>query len=149
MRADVSRQVRGGCDVQRVEHRRQAAHLYCSLVGTAEDLLYLTQGITYAELTERLRQRFGTREQHEKFRLELKFRSKKSTESLQHLAGVEQKLTRLANQSADVATRGILARDGFIDALDDRQLQIDIRRQNPTLLDTALTLAMKLDVLTR
>ena len=125
------------------------AHLYCSLVGPAEDLLCSTQGITYAELTERLRQRYGTREQHEKFRLELKFRWKKPTESLQELADAVEKLTRMAYPSADAATRGILARDGFIDALDDRQLQIDIRRQNPTSLDTALTLAMKLDILNR
>ena len=98
------------------------AHLYCSLVGPAEDLLCSTQGITYAELTERLRQRYGTREQHEKFRLELKFRRKKPTESLQELAGAVEKLNRLAYPSADASTRGILAHDGFIDALDDRQL---------------------------
>ena len=55
------------------------AHLYCSLVGPAEDRLCSTQATTYAELTERLRQRYGTREQQEKFRLELKFRRKKPT----------------------------------------------------------------------
>lgn len=60
-----------------------------------------------------------------------------------------EKLTILAYPSADAATKSILERDGFIDALDDRQLQIDIRRQNPTSRDTALTLAMKLDVLNR
>jgi len=76
--------------------------------GPAEDLLCSTQGITYAELTERLRQRYGTREQHEKFRLELKFRRKKSTESLQELAGAVEKLTRLAYPSADAATKSIL-----------------------------------------
>ena len=125
------------------------AHLYCSLTGPAEDLLFSTKGISYAELKERLRQRYGTREQQEKFRLELKFKRKKSAESLQELAGAVEKLTRLAYPTADVSTRDVLARDGFIDALDDRQLQIDIRRQNPASLDAALTLAMKLDVLNR
>jgi len=71
-------------------------HLYCSLTGPAEDLLFSTKGITYAELTERLRQRYGTRQQQEKFRLELKFKRKKSTESLQELDGAVEKLTRLA-----------------------------------------------------
>jgi len=65
------------------------------------------------------------------------------------LAGADGKLTQLAYPSEDVAKRDILARDGSVDALGDRQLQIDIRRQNPTSLDAALTLAMKLDVLNR
>jgi len=98
---------------------------------------------------ERLRLRYTTSEQTEKHRLELRYRRKESTETLQQLAGAVEKLTQLAYPSADIATRDILTRDGFIDALDDRHLQIDIRRQNPRSLDAALTLAMELDVLNR
>ena len=89
---------------------------------------------TYAELTERLRQRYGTRDQQEKFRLELRFRQKKPTESLQELASAVEKLTRLAYPFTDTATRSILARDGFIDALEDHQLRSNIRQQDPTTL---------------
>ena len=125
------------------------SHLYCSLVGPAEDLLYSSEAATYEELTERLRQRYGTREQQEKFRLELKFRRRKSVESLQELASQVEKLTKLAYPSTDAATRSILARDAFIDALDNRKLQREVRGKDPASLDSALTLAMKSEVLDR
>jgi len=125
------------------------SHLYCSLVGPAEDLLYSSEAATYEELTERLRQRYGTREQQEKFRLELKFRRRKSVESLQELASQVEKLTKLAYPSTDAATRSILARDAFIDALDNRKLQREVRGKDPASLDAALTLAMKSEVLDR
>jgi len=119
---------------------------HACLVGPAEDLFYSIRGITYKQLAEKLRLRYETSEQTEKYRLELRYRRK---ETLQQLAGAVEKLTQLAYPSADIATRNILARDGFIDALDDRHLQIDIRRQNPTSLYAALTMAMELDVLNR
>jgi len=122
------------------------AHLRSCLVAPAEDLLCSIRGITYEHLVEKLRLRYGTSEQTEKYRLDLRYRRKESTETLQQLAGAVEKLTQLAYPSADIAARDILVRDGFIDALDDRHLQIDIRRQNPRSLDAALTRAMELDV---
>jgi len=108
------------------------------------------KGITYQQLVDKLRHRYGTTEQHEKFRLELKFRRKKFSETLQELPGAVEKLAQLAFQAADMSTRhAALARDGFTDALDDRQLQSDIRRQSPVSLDAALALAMKLDVVNK
>lgn len=67
-----------------------------------------------------LLQTYGISELIEKFRLELRYRRKKSMETLQVLTGAVEKLTQLAYPSADVSIRDILAKDGFIDAMDCR-----------------------------
>jgi len=115
----------------------KAAHLPMCLVGPAENLLWNAMEDTYDELVVKLRRRYGTREQQEKFRLELKYRKRKSSETLQELAIVVEKLTKLAYPEANSAMIDALARDAFIDALDDSGLQLRVRENVPPSLDAA------------
>ena len=79
---------------------KQAAHLKTSLSGGAGLLLCEIQDATYEDITEKLRRRYGSREQQEKFRTELKYRRRKVGESLQELAQDVERITVLAYPAA-------------------------------------------------
>lgn len=55
----------------------KAAHLKTALIGGAGLLLWEMQEATYEPIVEKLRQRYGYREQQEMFRTELKYRRRK------------------------------------------------------------------------
>ena len=61
----------------------KAAHLRASLTGPAGLLLWESQTLTYEQLVEKLRRRYGSREQQEKFRVELRYRRRQPNETLQ------------------------------------------------------------------
>jgi len=126
-----------------------SAHLKTCLVGAAEHLVWNAEEDTYEDMKQKLRYRFGAEEQQEKFRLELRYRRRKTTETLQELATGVEKLVQHAYPDGDPGLLDILARGGFIDALDDEKLQKEVRRQRPTSLRLALTEAMRLEVLER
>ena len=127
----------------------KSAHLKTCLVGAAEHLVWNAEEDTYEDMKQKLRYRFVAEEQQEKFRLELRYRRRKTTETLQELATGVEKLVQLAYPGDDPGLLDILARDSFIDALDDEKLQKEVRRQRPTPLRLALTEAMRLEVLER
>ena len=119
-----------------------SAHLKTCLVGAAEHLVWNAEEDTYEDMKQKLRYRFGAEEQQEKFRLELRYRRRKTTETLQELATGVEKLVQLAYPGGDTGLLDILARDGFIDALDDQKRQKEVHRQRPTSLRLALTEAI-------
>ena len=49
-------------------------HLKASLTGSATYLLTESRGLTYEDMKEKLRRRYSTREQQERFKVELKIR---------------------------------------------------------------------------
>jgi len=55
----------------------KAAHLRASLTGPAGLLLWESEDFSYDQLPEKLRRRYGSREQQEKFRVELRYRKRK------------------------------------------------------------------------
>ena len=61
-------------------------HLKASLTGTATYLLTESRGLTYEDMKEKLRRRYSTREQQERFKVELKTRRRRPEESLQDLS---------------------------------------------------------------
>jgi len=73
------------------------------------------QDATYEDIAEKLRRRYGSREQQEKFRTELKFRRRKAGESLQEHAQDVERITVLAYPAADATMRDVLGKDAFID----------------------------------
>ena len=125
----------------------KVAYLKTSLVGGADALLWQTEDTTYQELVDKLRSRYGTREQHEKFRVELRCRKRKQGEGLQELAQDIERLTTLAYPTAMPDMKDILARDAFIEALNDDSLMFKIREREPTSLREALVTCMKLETL--
>lgn len=66
----------------------KAAHLKCCLTGVAGQLLWDTgrpDALTYSELREKLRRRFGSDDQQEKFQAELRARRRRKGETLAEL----------------------------------------------------------------
>ena len=74
----------------------QVAHLRWSLSGMAAQLLWGTEEMTYDQLLEKLRNRFGGKGMEEKFQNELRCRRRARGESLQELAQDIQRLMALA-----------------------------------------------------
>ena len=75
----------------------KVAHLRWSLSGTAAQLLWGTEDLTYAELTEKLRGRFGGKGMEEKYQTELRCRRRARGESLRELSQDVQRLMALAD----------------------------------------------------
>ena len=102
---------------------------------------------SYEDIAEKLRIRYGSREQQEKFRTGLKFRRRKPGESLQELAQDVERITVLAYPAADAPMRDVLGKDAFIDSLNSPGLECNVREREPSTFGAAVTTAMKLEVL--
>jgi len=74
----------------------KVAHLRWSLAGTAAQLLWGTEHLTYAELLDKLRSRFGGRGMEEKYQNELRCRHRARGESLREFSQDIQRLMALA-----------------------------------------------------
>ena len=127
----------------------KAAHLKTCLTGAAAYLVWNSEVKSYEEMKLKLRHRFGTAGRQEKFRLELKYRRRKPSETLQELASEVERLIQLSCPNKDPGLLDMLVLDCFIDALDDKKLQNMVRMKEPTTLRQALTQAMRLEVLER
>ena len=68
------------------------------------------QEATYEQIVEKLRQRYGYREQQEKFRTELKYRRRKPGETQQELAQSVERITTLAYPAANTTMRDLLSK---------------------------------------
>ena len=94
----------------------KAAHLKSALTGNAANLLQGNTRAIYAEVVGLLQRRYGNREQHEKFKLELKYRRRRPAEDIQSLAQEVESLVNRACPHAPVGMRETLSTDYFIDA---------------------------------
>ena len=98
----------------------------------------------YDLLVKALEERFAPPNQTELYRVQLRERRQKATESLPELG---QAIRRLANQAYPTApgdVREILAKDQFIDALQSQDMRIKIKQARPTSLNSAVQLAVEL-----
>jgi hypothetical protein len=111
--------------------RDKAAHLGAALTGSAGLILWGLDDPSYEELVSRLSRRYGSKEQHEKFRHELRSRRRKKDEGLQELAQDIERLAALAYPSDPQVTRDRLGTDAFIESLMDPELICKIREKEP------------------
>ena len=126
----------------------KAAHLRNSLTGNATQLLRDSATSTYKELLEKLERRYGTQLQQEKFRTELRCRRRKKDEPVAELAEAVRNLMMLAypgDQNSTMAT--VMARDSFLTALNDPDLEEEVRRWEPKNLDEACRIAKRMEVI--
>jgi len=118
------------------------------LSGQAAEVLW-TAGAessdTYEKLLSLLRNRFGSDGQAEKFRAELRTRRRRPGESLRALFHDVRRLIALAYPGPMNTTTEIVARDAFIDALDNRQLSLRVREKEPITLEEALRVAIRFE----
>jgi len=101
------------------------------------------------ELTGTLKTRYGGASLADKNRIELRNRRWSQGESLKTLHIDVRQLAALAFPDMDRKTREVISCDYFIDALADPELALKIRERQPADLDSALCIALQLEVWTR
>ncbi|XP_076033024.1 uncharacterized protein LOC143020485, partial [Oratosquilla oratoria] len=140
------------CDVVAARHswsqEEKAFQLVSVLKGQALEVLeHLTpaQLRCYDSVAGALRRRFGRRRQPEVFRAQLKTRRRGKDEALPLLAQDVEALVRGAYPMATEDTVDMLAKDCFVDALHDRQLQIHVKQAAPKNVREALARAAEFE----
>ena len=98
------------------------------------------------KLTKTLKERYGGTNQADKFRIEVRHRRRKNGETLQSLHSDIRRLAALTFPELDHKARESIAYDYFIDALDDSDFALKVRKRSPTDLDSALRIALQLEV---
>jgi len=128
--------------------RDKVAYLRWSLTGPAAQLLWdggFSDNLTYDELSQKVRQRFGSAGQEERYQGELRARKRKRGEQLQILYQDIRRLMSLAYPGETSRFSELIAKDAFLSALDDSHLELMCREHEPKDLDTALRIAMRLE----
>src|SRR5208282_6729104 len=105
-----------------------------SLTGNAANVLWdtpTTKTDTKQKLMDILATRFGNSGMAEKFRCELRTRRRRANEPLQALHQDVQRLASLAFQGPWNEAVDVIARDAFIDALNEDEFSAKIREREP------------------
>lgn len=121
-------------------------HLKASLTGQAGEVLWqLTSETTEEQLTQLLKNRFGSGHQTERFRAELQSRRRKQGESVQSVYNDIRRLLALSfpGQTGEVCE--ILGRDAFLNSLADPVLRTRVLDQSPKTLDEALAVVSRME----
>jgi len=100
--------------------------------------------VTYEQLVERLRQRYGAEGQAETFRAQLYYRRQRADESLGDLLHDIRRLVVLAYPVPSNETTEIVAKDAFLEAIRDRELSLKVREREPKTIDEAYRTALRL-----
>jgi len=96
-----------------------------------------------------LKRRFVGKAQADKYRIEIRNRRRKTEQSLQSLHVDIRKLAALAFPSLDHETRETISCDYFLDALADPVFALKVRERHPEDLDSALRIALQLEIWTK
>ena len=121
-------------------------YLRWSLTGNAAQTLWGTEDMTFKQLVTRLRSRFGSLDMEEKYQAEIQCRRRKTNETLRELAQDIRRLMMLAYPGDRSAMAERMAKEHFICALDDPELELKVREKEPQTLDSALKSAQRLEV---
>ena len=126
------------------DEEEKLAYLRTSLTGTAVQLLWDADDITYDQLVKKLRDRFGAGGLEQRYRTELRCRRRQEGESIRELA---QDIRRLMSQAypgeADSRLGQHIAMDAFITALVDPEMQVKIRDKELDTLEEAVKAALR------
>jgi hypothetical protein len=121
--------------------RLKAQYLSVSLRGPASQVLRALpteKRKTYKDIVIALERRFNPENQTELYRAQLRNRQRKTQESLPELAQDIRRLVMLAYPNASMEMQDVLAKDYFIDALDDKDLRWRIYQIKAKTLDEAV-----------
>jgi hypothetical protein len=98
----------------------------------------------------KLKARFEAVDHRERFACQLRTLKRQPNQSLQNLYNEVRKLMALAYpRSADSELSEIIARDAFLSALGDRELEIKVRDREPGDLDSAFKAAVRIEAYLR
>ena len=127
---------------------QKVAQLQCCLVGKASQVLWdtdMSEVTSYKQLSNKLKARFSSSSQRERFVEELRCRRRRQGESLSDLHADIRRLFALAYAAKvmDTDISEAIARDYFINSLDDPDLEIRVKERDPVSLDDALKAAIR------
>ena len=125
-----------------------AAHLVASLRGPAQGILGDMEGWQigdYYSLVQTLERRFGSTDQTELYRTQMRARERKKGESLPEMAQAYRRLTKQAYPEMGWEFRDSLAKEHFIDALESADTRWKVFQSRPANLDQACQLAVQLE----
>ena len=128
-----------------LEHRK-ALELATSLRGQALSVftdLDTGDRQNYSKLVRALTDKFEPENQHELFRAQMKSKVRKPNEELTKLAQDIRRMTCKAYPTASQDVRETLAKNCFVDALQDHNLEVFIFQAKPVSLDEALKAALE------
>ncbi len=126
----------------------KAMYLAANLRGSAQCVLGDLDDDSrhdYTALVTALNNRFGSNNQKELFRVQLKNRQRKREETLPELAQAIRRLTRLAYPSATYVLQETLSQEHFIDALSDGEIRWRVFQSKPGTLADAVRIAVELE----
>lgn len=121
-------------------------YLGCSLKGVAREVLGdidSSMRASYEGLVQCLNQRFGPENQEEVFRALLKNRTQQRDESFPELAHAIRRLVKNTYPDATYRMLERMARDHFIDAIGDANVRNIVYYREPSTLDEAVRVAIK------
>ena len=139
------------CEINDWSLRERGRMLAASLRGLARTCLSeLREDRTdYYRLTRILAERFGHTERPELYVAEFKNRVRKEGENLRDLGRGLRRLATLAYPEMAEVYRDQLAKDQFIDAIEDAEMRIRIFRARPRTLEEAVTTATEVETFRR
>ena len=125
-----------------------AVFLAASLRGEAQKVM---NGMSdsdcrnYGKIVDKLELRFGVEKQRELYQARLHNRRQQENESVQALAADIRSMSTLAYQDLSPDTQERFAVQHFIDAIKDQDDRLRLRRDKPSTMDEALSLACELE----
>ena len=123
-------------------------YLSVSLRGHTQGVLgnlHESEQLNYAELIRALNDRFAPPDQMELYRLQLREKRQKASETLPELGQNIRRLTNLAYPTVPADVRKTLAKDCFVDSLASSDLRLKIKQARPLNLNDAVRHAVELE----
>ena len=136
------------CEINTWNYKEKSLYLANCLTGKARCLL---NGLDhdgrrdYDTLVVKLRNRFGSVNQSEIYRSQLKSRTRNRGETIQELAQAIKTLVRQAYPGVNKEVVETLSLDNFIDALPDTDMRTRVRELNPKSLEEAEQACVRLE----
>ena len=103
--------------------------------------------VHYTSLVEALEERFAPPNQMDLYRVQLKERRQKASETLPELGQAIRRLVNKAYPKAPAEVRETISTEHFLDALVNSEMRIRIKQSRPANLNQAICLAVELDAL--
>ena len=131
--------------------QEKGLYLAVSLRGQAQGVFgnIANRSHDYIELVKALEDRFAPPNQTELYRVQLRERRQKASESLSELGQDIRRLTNLAYPTAPSDLRETLAKEQFIDALVSSDMRLRIKQARPKNLNDAVRHAVELEAFNR
>ncbi|CAC5386927.1 unnamed protein product [Mytilus coruscus] len=129
------------------EHQK-GLYLAVSLIGQAQAVLGdlpKEKRQIFSDLVYALEERFAPSSQTELYRVQVKERRQKASETLPELGQSVRRLSNLAYPTAPSELRDTLAKEQFLEALVDSEMRLRIKQSRPKGFDDAIRLAVELE----